>query len=77
MKNQIIAKQSKEKKRMSKVFKNIDIRKYGSKNPGATNVYRTISKPLGVLTLILDVLKGFIPVYFVLKTESPQYAIKA
>ena len=50
---------------IAKVFKNIDIRKYGSKNPGATNVYRTISKPLGVLTLILDVLKGFIPVYFV------------
>ena len=50
---------------IAKVFKNIDIRKYGSKNPGATNVYRTISKPLGVLTLILDVLKGFIPVYLV------------
>ena len=50
---------------IAKVFKNIDIRKYGSKNPGATNVYRTISKPLGVITLILDVLKGFIPVYFV------------
>ena len=50
---------------IAKVFKNIDIRKYGSKNPGATNVYRTISKPLGILTLILDVLKGFIPVYLV------------
>lgn len=50
---------------IAKVFNNIDIRKYGSKNPGATNVYRTISKPLGILTLILDVLKGFIPVYLV------------
>ena len=50
---------------IAKVFKNVDIRKYGSGNPGATNVYRTISKPLGVLTLILDVLKGFIPVYLV------------
>lgn len=50
---------------MAKVFKNIDIRKCGSGNPGATNVYRTISKPLGVVTLILDVLKGFFPVYFV------------
>ena len=47
---------------IAKVFKNIDIRKYGSKNPGATNVYRTISKPVGILSLILDVLKGFIPV---------------
>lgn len=50
---------------IAKLFKNVDIRKVGSGNPGATNVYRTISKPLGVLTLILDVLKGFLPVYFV------------
>lgn len=50
---------------IAKVFKNIDIRKQGSGNPGATNVYRTISKPLGVVTLLCDVLKGFIPVYLV------------
>lgn len=50
---------------VAKLFKNVDIRTVGSKNPGATNVYRTISKPLGVLTLILDVLKGFVPVYLV------------
>lgn len=50
---------------VAKVFKNIDIRKQGSGNPGATNVYRTVSKPLGVLTLVLDILKGFLPVYFV------------
>ena len=50
---------------VAKLFKNIDIRTVGSGNPGATNVYRTISKPLGILTLLLDMLKGFIPVYFV------------
>ena len=49
---------------IAKVFKHADIRTIGSGNPGATNVYRTISKPLGVLTLVLDLLKGFIPVYF-------------
>jgi glycerol-3-phosphate acyltransferase PlsY len=48
---------------IAKVFKHVDIRTIGSGNPGATNVYRTISKPLGVLTLVLDLLKGFIPVY--------------
>ena len=48
---------------IAKVFKHVDIRTIGSGNPGATNVYRSISKPLGVLTLILDLLKGFIPVY--------------
>ena len=50
---------------IAKIFKHVDIRTIGSGNPGATNVYRTISKPLGILTLILDMLKGFIPVYFV------------
>lgn len=49
---------------IAKIFKHVDIRTIGSGNPGATNVYRTISKPLGVLTLVLDLLKGFIPVYF-------------
>lgn len=49
---------------IARYFKNIDIRKCGSGNPGATNVFRAVSKPLGILTFILDVLKGFIPVYF-------------
>ena len=50
---------------VAKLFKNVDIRTVGSGNPGATNVYRSISKSLGVLTLILDVLKGFVPVYLI------------
>lgn len=50
---------------IAKVFKHVDIRTIGSGNTGATNVYRTISKPLGILTLILDLIKGFLPVYLV------------
>ena len=41
--------------------KGIDIRKVGSGNIGATNVYRSVSKPLGILTFVLDALKGAIP----------------
>jgi len=41
-----------------------DITKEGSGNIGATNVTRTIGKKAGVLVLILDLLKGFIPVYY-------------
>ncbi len=40
-----------------------DITKEGSGNIGATNVARTIGKKAGVIVLLLDALKGFIPVY--------------
>lgn len=39
----------------------VDIRSVGSGNIGATNVFRSIGKSWGVLTLILDALKGYIP----------------
>ncbi len=43
---------------LAKVFAKVDIRKEGSKNIGATNVTRVLGKKLGLLTLILDGLKG-------------------
>jgi glycerol-3-phosphate acyltransferase PlsY len=42
-----------------------DPRTYGSKNPGATNVLRSGSKPAAVVTLLLDALKGWLPVALV------------
>jgi len=42
-----------------------DPRTYGSKNPGATNVLRSGSKPAAVATLLLDALKGWLPVVLV------------
>ena len=39
-----------------------DPRTYGSGNPGATNVLRSGNKAAAVLTLLLDALKGFVPV---------------
>ena len=41
-----------------------DIRKSGSGNIGATNVYRTAGRKLGVLTLVGDIIKGVIPVIY-------------
>ena len=41
----------------------VDIRKVGSGNIGATNVARVVGKKRGLLTLIADVGKGFIPVF--------------
>ena len=42
-----------------------DPRTYGSGNPGATNVLRSGNKAAAVLTLLLDALKGFVPVVLV------------
>ena len=43
-----------------------DIRKFGSKNIGATNVLRYSGKLFGAFTLLIDILKGFIPlVYYI------------
>lgn len=39
-----------------------DPRGYGSKNPGATNVLRSGNKKAAILTLLLDALKGVVPV---------------
>ena len=42
-----------------------DPRHYGSKNPGATNVLRSGNKAAAVATLLLDGLKGWLPVVLV------------
>lgn len=42
-----------------------DPRSYGSKNPGATNVLRSGNKAAAIITLLLDALKGWLPVVLV------------
>ena len=46
--------------------KGIDIRQHGSGNIGATNVFRTLGKPLGVFVFVIDALKGFAAVWITL-----------
>ena len=48
---------------VTKIFGKVDVRNIGSGNIGATNVLRTGNKFLALTTLILDILKGYIPVY--------------
>ncbi|NCN08803.1 MAG: glycerol-3-phosphate 1-O-acyltransferase PlsY [Leptospira sp.] len=43
----------------------MDIRQHGSKNIGATNVGRVIGWKYGFIVLVLDALKGVLPVLFV------------
>lgn len=47
---------------LAKIFAKKDIRQFGSKNIGATNVTRVLGKKLGFFTLILDGLKGAVMV---------------
>ena len=47
-----------------KLFCGVDIVKEGDDhNPGMTNVMRCVSVKLGILCLVLDVAKGFVPVF--------------
>lgn len=43
----------------------VDVRTVGSRNLGATNVYRSLGPGLGFATLALDMLKGTVPVWLV------------
>ena len=64
-----------------RLLKGIDIRKFGSGNVGATNALRVLGKWPGITVLILDVIKGVLPVVFLgdfllLKsTLNPQAAL--
>ena len=50
---------------ISRVMGLNDPRTYGSGNPGATNVLRSGNKTAAILTLLLDGLKGYLPVVLV------------
>lgn len=50
---------------VSRVMGLNDPRTYGSKNPGATNVLRSGSKAAAVVTLLLDAIKGWLPIVLV------------
>jgi glycerol-3-phosphate acyltransferase PlsY len=56
---------------VSRGFGLADPRTYGSGNPGATNVLRSGSKPAAVATLLLDALKGALPVLLVQQFGEP------
>jgi glycerol-3-phosphate acyltransferase PlsY len=44
--------------------KGYDLRKEGSGNIGATNVFRVVGKKEGIFAFVLDFLKGFLPVMY-------------
>lgn len=52
----------------------VDIRKAGSGNIGATNVFRVLGRGAGVLTMTVDVLKGLVPVLLLEKWSGVAWA---
>ncbi|MDD3807812.1 MAG: glycerol-3-phosphate 1-O-acyltransferase PlsY [Candidatus Marinimicrobia bacterium] len=55
---------------VGRLVKGIDIRTMGSGNMGATNVFRVLGAPAGIVTLIVDVFKGFAATYWVSRLGS-------
>lgn len=52
----------------------VDLREHGSGNLGATNVGRVLGWPTGMVVLLVDILKGALPVLFIpplLTTDRP------
>ena len=46
-----------------KLLRGIDIRDYGSHNPGATNTFRVLGKKIGITVGLIDIFKGFFCVF--------------
>jgi glycerol-3-phosphate acyltransferase PlsY len=53
-----------------KLLKNIDIREHGSGNAGATNVFRVLGWKAGIVVLLIDMFKGFVPVWWLVPAQS-------
>jgi glycerol-3-phosphate acyltransferase PlsY len=54
-----------------RVMKNIDIREHGSGNVGATNAFRVLGKVPGTAVLIIDIIKGIVPIVVVAGFLAP------
>jgi acyl-phosphate glycerol 3-phosphate acyltransferase len=53
----------------------IDIRRHGSRNPGALNAYRQFGKVAGLLVLAVDTVKGALAIFIGQRLGAPDYAL--
>ena len=60
---------------ITRLVKNIDIRDSGSGHVTTTNTIRQAGFALGAAVLILDISKGFLPVYFSLRAGLPAWSV--
>jgi glycerol-3-phosphate acyltransferase PlsY len=60
---------------VGKLFYHVDVREHGSGNVGTTNVFRVLGKKAGVVVLVCDMLKGYVPAVIATHVFSPWLAI--
>ena len=61
-----------------RAFFGVDVRQHGSRNAGATNTFRVLGPKAGIPVLLIDILKGFLPVRVLpnwsdLQVDSPEW----
>jgi glycerol-3-phosphate acyltransferase PlsY len=56
---------------LGKLVKGLDVRQHGSGNAGTTNAFRVLGTRLGIAVLLLDILKGVIPVLLARYLSTP------
>jgi glycerol-3-phosphate acyltransferase PlsY len=56
---------------LARLVAGVDVREHGSGNIGATNVLRVCGPALGLPALLLDALKGFAPVFWLVPALAP------
>lgn len=62
---------------LPKIINKVDVTMTGSNNPGFTNVFRTVGIKTGILTLVLDILKGFLPTFIAASLLDKNFALIA
>jgi acyl phosphate:glycerol-3-phosphate acyltransferase len=60
---------------MARLISGSDVREHGSGNIGMVNVFRAAGPVAGVVTFVLDVLKGFAPVFVAIQFGLPTWEV--
>ncbi len=60
---------------ITRLVKGVDVRDGGSGHAGATNTIRQAGFGWGALVFVLDLLKGFLPIYLASRNNIPTYII--
>jgi glycerol-3-phosphate acyltransferase PlsY len=56
-------------------LKGIDLTEIGSGSTGSTNVLRSLGKGAALTTFVIDILKGFLPLYFAMRLQECTFLV--